>query len=191
MPWRRHNWLEYPHRLREEWDEMRLRQILLWTGIVILALPLAYCTRIAAINYSGYCFEQGRYLSDDERIREGIASIVVLHYPLTRFVPDEMPSAGRPRGNGRGIEITKDQLILYRDAEEFVAINPGCCNFGRRGLYGEVGESDLWTKVTGYSAGFFNAKYQIRYRDSKGHIQSSWTGITFHLQNCGRGNQYF
>ena len=185
---------------------MRLRQILRWTAIVALVIPLGYCSSIAALNYSGYCFErtydllpQGRYLSEDERISNGIAGVLG-HYPFIRFVPEEMPSAGKPApsqqknfraSDAKGLEITQEQLILYRDAEEFVAMNPGCCNFGRRGLYGEVGESDLWTKVTGFSAGFFNAKYQIRYRDSTGQIQSRWTGTTFHMTNCGHGNQYF
>jgi hypothetical protein len=185
---------------------MNLRQVLRWTVIVILVIPLGYCTSIAALNYSGYCFDgtddyaffQGRYLSDDERISNGIAGVLG-HYRSIRFVPGEMPTVGKrapthPKDSvpldANGIEITQDQLILYRDAEEFVAVNPGCCNFGRRGLYGEVGESDFWTKVTGYSAGFFNAKYQIRYRDSTGQIQSRWTGTTFHMTNCGHGNQY-
>jgi hypothetical protein len=46
-------------------------------------------------------------------------------------------------------------------------------------------------KVTGYDAGYFNAKYQIRYRDSTGRIQSGWTGVTYHVTNCGRGHQYY
>jgi hypothetical protein len=178
---------------------MRLRQVLRWTAIVVLVIPLGYCTRIAALNYSGYCFEQDRYLSDDERIRMGIDG-VLSNYQLIRFVPEEMPAPGRPAPSqqrnfrardAKGIEITQDQLILYRDAEEFVALNPGCCNFGPHGLYGDFGAPDLWMKVTGYDAGYFNAKYQIRYRDSTGQIQSGWTGVTYHVMNCGRGHQYY
>jgi hypothetical protein len=177
---------------------INLRQTLRWTLIVVLLIPLGYCTRIAVLNYSGYCFEQGRYLPDDERIRKGIDGLL-MHYPQIRFVPEKMPTPGRPAPSqqktfrdpeAKGIEITKDQLVLYRGVEEFLAMNPDCCNFGRRGLYGDIGESDFLTKVTGFSAGFFNARYQIRYRDSAGQVQSRWTGTTFHMTNCGRGNQY-
>ena len=175
------------------------RRVLRWTLSGALLVPLAFCTGTAGLNYSGYCFDQARYLSDDELIASGIAGVLA-HYSFIRFVPEEMPSLGRPapsnqknfRGSdAKGIEIAQEQLIPYRNAEEFLAVNPGCCNFGRRGMYGETDDTPLLWKVTGYSAGFFNARYQIRYRDAAGQAQSRWTGITFHYTNCGRGTQYY
>ena len=171
---------------------------------MVLVIPLGFCTAIAGLNYSGYCFDRynpygkSGYLSDDERIRRNIVGVLG-HYRYIRFVPEEMPTAGIPIPrnekharalNAKGIEISQDQLILYRDAEEFIVMNPDCCNFGRRGLYGEYSDSDILRKFTGFSAGYFNAKYQIRYRDSNGQIQSRWTGTTFQETNCGHGVQY-
>ena len=181
---------------------MSARRKLRGALIVVLLIPLGYCTGVAGLNYSGYCFDRygkSRFLSDDERISRGIGGVLG-HYRSIRFVPEEMFSVGKPApsqqknfraSDAKGIGITQDQLILYRDAEEFIAMNPDCCNFGRRGLYGEVGESDVFRKITGDSAGFFNAKYQIRYRDSNGQIQSRWTGTTFQETNCGHGVQYW
>ena len=58
----------------------------------------------------------------------------------------------------KGVEIAQNQLILYRDAEEFRVMNPNCCNFGREGQYSDIDTTELWMKITGDSAGFFNAK---------------------------------
>lgn len=175
-----------------------MRRTLRWALIAVLLIPLGYCTAVGGLNYSGYCFDRygkSRYLSDDDRIKRGIDGVLG-HYRSIRFVPEEMPTSGRPayrarEFNMKGTEISQEQLILYRDVDEFVAMNPDCCNFGPRGLYGEVGSSDFLRKITGDSAGFFNARYQIRYRDSNGQIQSRWTGTTFQETNCGHGVQYW
>ena len=178
---------------------MTFHRALRWIIAAVLIVPLGYCTTIGALNYSGYCFEQGRYVPDEELMKRSIAAVLD-HYAAIRFVPDEMPSVGRPApsqqknfraSDAKGVEITKDQLVLYADAEEFLALNPGCCNFSRRGLYGEVSDTPFTWKIFGRSAGFFNAKYQIRYRDSSGQIQSRWTGATFHFTNCGQSSQYY
>ena len=177
---------------------MNARRLLRWALIAVLVAPLGFCTTIGALNYSGYCFNQSRYLSDEERVKRGIGGVIA-YYKLIRFVPDDMPTSGRPARydwhgpalGTKGTEISEDQLILYRDAEEFIAMNPDCCHFGRRGLYGEVGVSDFFRRITGDSGGFFNAKYQIRYRDANGRIQSRWTGTTFQETNCGYGVQYW
>jgi hypothetical protein len=177
--------------------KMSTQKVFRWTVALILLVPIAYLAGVAGLNYSGYCFDQSRYLSDTERVRAGIDA-VLSHYQAIRFVPEEMPSVGKPApsnqknfraSDAKGTEITQDQLVLYRDAEEFKAINPDCCNFGRQDLYGEVGDTEFWWKITGFSAGFFNARYQIRYRDSTGQVHSRWTGSTFHYANCGHSNQ--
>lgn len=174
---------------------MTLRGLLRWAVIIILVTPLGLCTSIAALNYSGYCFDQSRYLTDDERIRSGIDAVLG-NYAMIRFVPGEMPKRGSLapthrnfRGaNWKGVEIAKEQLVPYRDLDEFTALNPDCCSFGRRGLYTDVSDTPFLMKLTGSSAGFFNARYQIRYRDAAGQIQSRSTGTTYHYTNCGRSN---
>jgi hypothetical protein len=167
-----------------------------WLMLVAIVCPVGYCSSIATLNYSGFCFDQSRYLSKDEFIKSGISGVLG-HYPSIRFVPEGATIVGKsaahvrlnyPGANEKGIAITASQLIPYRDAEEFTSLNPDCCSFGSRGLYSDVGQTDDWMKITGYSAGFFNAKYQIRYRDSTGLVRSGWTADTFHYANCGHSN---
>jgi hypothetical protein len=85
------------------------------------------------------------------------------------------------------VAIVPEQLIPYRDIDEFFAVNPDCCSFARSGLYGEEWDSSLWFKITGYSAGFTNVKFRVRYRDAAGIVQTKFSAESFNLTNCGRG----
>lgn len=85
------------------------------------------------------------------------------------------------------VAISPERLISYRDIKDFRALNPDCCSFDRVGFYGEVGSTGLWSKITGYSAGFTNVKFKVHYRDARNEIKTKFSAESFNLTNCGRG----
>ena len=181
------------------------KKLLLWTLGSIFWIPTSLLTGTAALNYSGYCFKQSRYLSDEERIRSAVENALT-GYPAITYAYDVLPKRGyevlqdKSRCCGQGdmsrydksqgaVAIDPEQLIPYRDIDEFFAVNPDwdCCSFARRGLYGEEWDSSLWLKLTGYSAGFTNVKFRVRYRNAAGIVQTKFSAESSNLTNCGRG----
>jgi hypothetical protein len=179
------------------------RRLLRWILFAVILVPASLLTGTAVLNYTGYCFEQSRYLTDDERIRSTV-EVLLLTYPRITYAYDQLPKVGyevvedksRCCGLGDiskldeskgGVGFDARQLILYSDIKEFYAINPDCCQFARRGLYGElVSIDELWPKITGYSAGFVSVKYRVRYRDEKGDARTKFSGWSANQTNCGR-----
>lgn len=179
------------------------KKLLLWTFGSIFWIPTILMTGTATLNYSGYCFKENRYLTDEERIQSAIKNALA-SYPKITYTYDVLPKRGyevlqdKSRCCGQGdmsrydksqgaVAIVPEQLILYRDIDEFFVINPDCCSFTRSGLYGEEWDSSLWLKITGYSAGFTNVKFRVRYHDATGIVQTKFSAESFNLNNCGRG----
>lgn len=177
------------------------KKLLLWTLGGIFWIPTSLLTGTAALNYSGYCFKQGRYLSDEERIRHTV-QVILESYPDITYAYDKLPKLGyevlqdKSRCCGQGdmseydksqgaVALNPEQLILYRDIDEFFAVNPDCCSFTRNGLYGELARADLWPRLTGYSAGFTNVKFRVRYHDGAGNMQTKFSAISWSYSSCG------
>ena len=170
--------------------------------VVILLIPAGWFGGRALLTYNGYCFEQGRYLTDEERIRDTVRTVLAI-YPRITYAYDTLPKSGyevvmdksrccgegdrsRFDGSKGGTGFNTDQLILYRDMDEFLALNPGCCTFARDGLYGEVTRSEFSSKITGRSAGFASVKFRVRYRDATGNVQEKFSGWSSNYSNCGK-----
>jgi hypothetical protein len=173
--------------------------------LIVTLLVLILLSGTANLNYTGFCFNQGRYLTDGERIRP-IIQAVLDAYPRITYAYDKLPISGyevitdesRCCGQGDmsrydksrgGTAIDTRQLAPYSDIEELLAVNPDCCSFTRIGLYDELGDIDsLWPKITGYSAGFVNVKFSVRYRDAQGNIRTKSSAFSSHQANCGAAN---
>lgn len=174
---------------------IQIERLKKWTFFAALGLPACWVIGMAVLNYSGYCGEKSRYLTSEERIRSG-AQGVLEHYPFIRFVHEQLPKAGDPvlkdksdwpsDGEENGTVLRAEQLIEYRDLDEFFAMNPNCCSFTRNGLYDEIGSPSLWDKVSGFSAGHVNVKFLVRFYDDQGNVQSRLSASSFNYTNCGR-----
>ena len=183
-------------------DRRAWKRVLLWSLAGVVVLPVALLAIVALLNYTGYCFQERRYLTDEERVRKTVQTVIAL-YPRITYAYDAVPKAGyevimdkarccdqgdrsRFDGSKGGTAIEPAQLIVYRDVEEFFAVNPDCCSFARNGLYGELGSTSLWSKITGYSAGFANVKFRVRYRDAAGRAHEKYSGWSANFSNCGK-----
>lgn len=177
------------------------KRLLRWTLLAIFLVPTGLLTGTVVLSYTGYCFDQSRYLTDKERIRPTIEAVLAV-YPRITYAYDELPISGfevvrdKSRCCGQGdmskydksqgaVALNPTQLILYRDVDEFVAVNPDCCSFTRDGLYGEDSSAPLWPRLTGYSAGYVNVKFRVRYRDAEGAQQSKFSAVSWSYTACG------
>ncbi|AFY73925.1 hypothetical protein Syn7502_01892 [Synechococcus sp. PCC 7502] len=100
------------------------RHIIFGLVIVLICIPLAF-------NYSGFCFEKGRYLTNTEKFRAVFEEVNQYGKPSMFF--SEGNDDGKlismlPFGNNR--KLIEVKYISYKNFEEFLRLNPNCCDVG-------------------------------------------------------------
>jgi hypothetical protein len=132
--------------------------------VIILAAPMIF---FAGLNYSGFCFREMRYLTDEMKIR----SVFKEDNEATTVV------------NEHGKTIRR--YIPYRSFEEFIKRNPNCCQINPGGPY-ELPPPYFLDRITGYYSGdIIVLNYKVRYQDEDGEIQIKEVEYLNALMNCG------
>lgn len=93
-------------------------------GIVVLIFMLFGSIPIG-LNYSGFCWEQGRWLSDEERIRLMISEEI-------------------RHGFVKGKSSLDATIIQYNDVDEFLEKNPDCCKLGYKYTSEHSNDGTYW-----------------------------------------------
>jgi hypothetical protein len=128
------------------------------SGLVVIGIVLAIgLSVIEYLNFTGYCYAEARYLSDDELIKAVIANAL-------RHVPDTA-------------EITH-----YSSIDDLLAKNPDCCAVHRqdRGVF-EGLLPGIWVRTFGWYIAAVEVAYRYRETPSMNYLDS------FTLVNaCGR-----
>lgn len=141
----------------------------------LLGFPVCL-SGIAWLNYTGFCFEQGRYLPDEEFINPIVEEIVTGLAKRNRL--------------GEFMWVSKGQKnpIPYSDIAEFHALNPDCCEIVQQQITSE-GSIPIFLehKIGGDARGFVHVKYLVRWRDDVGQIHNSTEERRFLRTNC---NEY-
>jgi hypothetical protein len=131
----------------------------LWMGVLILAV-------YGGLNYSGFCFEKMRYLSDEEKIR------LVFDYQNSR---DYMP-----------IENYSYRQIKYKNFEEFRQKNPNCCHVNPGGGY-DLPPPEFLDRITGFHSGdAIVLNFKVRYLDNSKQQKSQVIRFENSPTNCGK-----
>jgi hypothetical protein len=146
-------------------------------------LVLASTLFVAGLSFSGFCFEERRYLTDEEKI-----NIAVLH--VLRFYPPIMRKEIVAEGDERKEILTGGRPkapIPYRDLKEFREVNPNCCRVVMQANHsgGEVGDVAFWQRLFGLTSCFVEVKYLVRYRDATGMVHFYTTETFPAISNCG------
>lgn len=94
-----------------------IKRILKYTVLIALCLLVGRM----GLNYTGYCYEQGRYLTNQEKIDIVVIEILknfpaVPQQPLIAPNGSKIPQYFLPR------DVTRAQSI-----EDFYAMHPNCC----------------------------------------------------------------
>lgn len=148
--------------------------------VIVGSLSVFLC-----LNYFGFCYSQKRFLPDEEK-----RNLVIDYILLTE--KSTLKEIQRVRGlddndyKRERLKYLPDEPIPYRDMEDFLALNPNCCQVttNYKTLGGEGNPISCWERLTGWSA-VVGIRYLERYRDNKGIIQTKFVEIFPGISNCG------
>ena len=146
--------------------------ILLLSGLLVLTMA----GRLA-LNYSGYCYAKGRYLSDQEHIDLAVQYIFNSYPPVVDIFEresDKLTFVDRMR---------PIKPIMYSSIEEFYRVNENCCEITRTGKKGYT--ASMSSKLAGGLDNFVRVKYRVKYEDSDGDIVEVIEESFVAMTNCG------
>ena len=143
----------------------RILKIFLFVGGVLLILSVYF-----SLNYSGFCFAEMRYLSDEEKIRAEF---------------DFQNSRNRlPIKNFPGIKYPKH--IKYKSFDEYIALYPECCSVNPGGPY-EVSPAKFLDRILGYNSGdVVVINFKVRYLNENGSLKTGEKRFENYSRNCGK-----
>lgn len=159
-----------------------IKRILKYTVLIALCLLVGRM----GLNYTGYCYEQGRYLTDQEKIDIAVIDLLK-NFPANPRGPQVPPWSPRyflPR------DATRAQSI-----EDFYAMHPNCCevtdqarfDFLQSEFIASPGQKvPLMMRLTGMVSSYVLIRYKLHYLDEDGEEKLwkndySYTAIS----NCG------
>ena len=145
---------------------------------IYFAVPLVVALLHASLNYSGFCFREMRYLSDEEKFR-----IVFEMFNSRKTITIRTVIEERTQFNDR-------EQIKYESFEQFIQSNPDCCAIvpGKpRNTPWETPSSYFWDRITGYNSGeVIVMTFIARYLDENGDRTSEEVTTKTVLKNCGK-----
>ncbi len=128
------------------------------------------------LNYSGFCFAKGKYLSFDDKLK-----IVFNLNNNSSILINRLSIDNRKQDQKDYLDV---KYISYTSFEEFSKLNPNCCKISIRS--GDQRGSDFWDRIFGYDTGeFVEIKFKFRYFDKNGYAEKT-TSREAYLTNCGR-----
>lgn len=153
--------------------------------LILAGILVVFVVVIPSLNYSGFCFHQKRFLSDEEKLKIVVAR-VLLQYPKPNAVHDRLsPGNATPRWNT--VKSWPENPIPYQDMNEFFTLNPNCCQVttNYKSIGGEGDNTNFWGRLTGSKSSIVGVKYLLRYRDENGAMQAKLIEIFPGISNCG------
>ncbi len=143
----------------------------LFQSLLFIGIPLAGLMAYFGLNYSGFCFDQMRYLTDEEKIRSVFDTQNKRTDLLYRVHVD-------PNNN---------KYIPYKGFDEYIALYPECCSVNPGGLFYEVPPAKFLDRIFGYdSRDIVVTKFQVRYLDENGSLKTAETRFDNYMANCGQ-----
>lgn len=138
----------------------------LFVGGVLLILFLYF-----GLNYSGFCFAEKRYLSNEEKIK------AVFDYQNKRT--DLLIRVN--------VERSSNKYIKYESFNEYIKENPNCCEVNPGGVYDIPPPSFLYPIFGGSPSGdVVVINFKVRYLNEKGKQRAKEIRFENLVTNCGK-----
>lgn len=147
---------------------------------VMLGLALLYAVVRGGLNYSGFCLEQGRSLTDHEKIEIAIERL------LRSYPPTLIQVVTQADGRQADRWFRPGRPIPYRSVEEFLQVNPDCCEVTLKEHPKIGGSISLGNRLFGITSANVRVRYQVRYLDASGRIVSEYVEPYVAISGCGR-----
>lgn len=175
------------------------KRLLLWMLIAVLCVMAIALGYRGYMNYRGYCWEEGRYLTTQEKIRRTVED-VLKKYPPNILPMESIMVDGKiiqvprsiedfeKREPGRSWTMVKPQFpIPYKDVDDFLRANPDCCEVRSAmtfdGPEGRV--ATFFDRLAGREFDFIKVRYLVKYMEN-GKEKLTQTSYYAGLSNCGR-----
>ena len=147
----------------------------LFVGGVLLILSVYF-----SLNYSGFCFAEMRYLSNEEKIR------AEFDYQNSR---DTLPLDSPPdpkQVKDKSFDGYNLAHIKYKSFDEYIALYPECCSVNPGGPY-EVSPTEFLDRIFGYNSGdVVVINFQVRYLDENGSLKTVENRFENYSPNCAQ-----
>ena len=147
----------------------------LFVGGVLLILSVYF-----SLNYSGFCFAEMRYLSNEEKIR------AEFDYQNSR---DTLPLDNPPdpkHVKDKSFDGYNLAHIKYKSFDEYIALYPECCSVNPGGPY-EVSPTEFLDRIFGYNSGdVVVINFQVRYLDENGLLKTVENRFENYSPNCAQ-----
>jgi hypothetical protein len=144
--------------------------------LFILVLSTLYLPK-AILLYSGYCWEEGRYLTTQEKFDLVVMNIINEKAWRNSYTVNEV-----------GGKIFSEEMIetfKYSSLKEFYALNPNCCEFVETLVEeGEVFTVPFRARVSGHLNIFVRAYYIYDF-DKQNNNLPLYAEKYFGVSNCG------
>ena len=138
-----------------------------WERFLFVRGVLLFLLVYFGLNYSGFCFAEKRYLSNEEKIR------AEFDYQNSR---DVLPIANFP----------DPKHIKYKSFDEYIALYPECCPDNPGGPY-EVPPAKFLDRILGYNSGdVVVINFQVRYLDENDSLKTVENRFENYSRNCGK-----
>lgn len=149
------------------------RHPVLFVLVLLAAIPMFRGT----MNLTGFCWAEGRWLSDEERIDAAIENALLRTSTQTAIEKDNMVTYG-----------IADIVDPYKDREELKRKNPDCCVVGMK----ETGDGapTPYVPLDAIIWGERNANtvylsYKEKYHDASGKVHVHMVRGHYFMTNCG------
>lgn len=130
-------------------------------GRWILFILICCIVTSGSLRYSGFCFKEARYLSEEEKIRSAVEYVLQLYSPdrgAIKIIEE----------NGKQKSVPANPIgqmkVKYKNTDEFFAKNTECCELTQRAAEGYGGSPIDW--VVGYISTWVHVKYMAKYYDN-------------------------
>ncbi|URD51176.1 hypothetical protein [Chroococcidiopsis sp. CCNUC1] len=132
------------------------------------------------LNYSGFCFAEMRYLSNEEKIR----AVFDLQNSRDTLPLDNAPDPKHVKDKSfDGYNLAH---IKYKSFDEHIALYPECCSVNPGGGY-EVPPVNFLDRIFGYDSGdVVVINFQVRYLEENGSLKTVENRFDNYLQNCDK-----
>lgn len=158
---------------------MNLKKVACRFSFFTCSIMAAIIIVVIILNYLGFCFKAGRFLSKEEKISIAIQYILSSYPPV---IDTHYEKNGVLVKNGRH---RPKQPIYYKDLRSFLTENPNCCKLTKVATEMEDYSVRLEHRFIGSANIFVELKYKVKYIDKNGaeRIQKHTSYVA--ISNCG------